>query len=148
MTAATVLTLAATPPAPGFTLPIMLHAGAATSALLLGAVVLFKRKGTATHKLAGRVWVGLMFLTALSSLWIHGHGLPNIAGFSPIHLLSLWTFIALYQGVKAARAHNIQAHKRWMKNLYLYALILAGAFTLLPSRLLGWHLWTAILPGQ
>ena len=52
------------------TLPILLHLAAVLPALAIGATVLARRKGTATHRLLGRIWVGLMITAALSSFWI------------------------------------------------------------------------------
>jgi len=67
-------------------MPIMfLHLGAAILSLVLGAVVLYRRKGTASHKALGRIWVGLMLVAALSSFWILE--IRDGAGFSVIHLL-------------------------------------------------------------
>lgn len=50
---------------------IQIHAYAAIAALLLGAAVLFRRKGDRLHKLGGRIWVLLMVVVAISSFFIH-----------------------------------------------------------------------------
>ena len=44
------------------------HAGLAAAALVVGAAVLCRRKGTASHKLLGRSWVALMVAVALSAM--------------------------------------------------------------------------------
>jgi len=113
-------------------LPVQIHAFAAISALLLGAVVLFRRKGTPLHKAMGRVWAVLMLVTAGSALFINEIRL--IGPFSPIHIFSVVTFVGLAYGIHQIRRGNVRAHRATMQGLYFFALILAGAFTLLPGR--------------
>jgi uncharacterized membrane protein len=110
---------------------IALHLVAALVALLAGIAILARAKGTPSHRLLGRVWVGAMAATALSSFAItyNGH-------FSWIHALSAWTLLSLVMGVRAIRAGRLAAHRGWMLNTYA-GLAIAGAFTLLPSRLIG-----------
>lgn len=113
-------------------LAVQIHAAAAIAALILGALVLFRRKGTALHKAMGRVWVGLMLVAAGSSIFINEMRL--IGPFSPVHIFSVMTFIGVAQGIWEIRRGNVQAHRAAMQSLYFFALILAGAFTLLPGR--------------
>lgn len=110
---------------------IAIHLLAALGALLLGGLMLAGRKGTAPHRLLGRVWVLLMAVTALSSFWIRTHG-----HFSWIHLLSLWVLFILVKALVAIYRGNVRAHRRWMTGAYV-GLTAAGVFTLLPHRLLG-----------
>lgn len=42
---------------------------------------------------------------------------------------------------------NISGHKRTMQWTYVGACLVAGAFTLLPSRTLGRMLWALLLPA-
>lgn len=118
----------------GASFPIAFHAFAALAALLLGAWQLFMKKGTRAHKIVGYVWVGLLAFVAITGLFIHK--IQLIGPFSPIHLLSLFALIQLWRGVRAARAGDIERHKRTMRALYFFALVVAGAFTLLPGRVL------------
>jgi uncharacterized membrane protein len=111
---------------------IQIHAFSATAAMLLGALILFRRKGTPTHKLLGRVWAGLMLIVATSAIFINEIRL--IGPFSPIHIFVVMTYWGLYEGIRDIRRGNIQAHQASMKSLYLGALLLTGAFTLLPGR--------------
>lgn len=114
--------------------PIPLHAFAAFAALGVGAAQLALPKGTLPHRLAGWFWVGGMAVVAVSSFFINEIRL--IGPFSPIHLLSVLTLVGLWQAVRSARLGKIDAHRRHMRNLFFYALILAGAFTLLPGRIM------------
>lgn len=113
-------------------LAIQIHVASAISALLLGAAVLFRRKGTPLHKAMGRVWVGLMLSTALSSIFINEIRL--IGPFSPIHIFAVVTFAGLAQGIREIRRGNVPGHRAAMQALYFLALVLTGAFTLLPGR--------------
>jgi uncharacterized membrane protein len=113
---------------------IQIHVVTAVLALFIGAILLLARKGTGSHRLLGRVWIGLMVTTALSSFFIHS--LRLYFGFSPIHILSVLTLIGSWQAVVAARAGRIAEHRRHVGNLYTFALLTAGAFTLLPGRLM------------
>ena len=114
--------------------PIPLHALAAIVAILLGAIQLLSRKGTLIHKALGWVWVLLMLVVSVSSLFIHE---INMWGkYSPIHILSLWTIFCLLLAIYFVRIGNIKKHKQTMTVLYLLALILTGLFTLLPGRVM------------
>ncbi|HEY8552998.1 MAG TPA: DUF2306 domain-containing protein [Burkholderiales bacterium] len=123
---------------PALTPAIAVHLVAASAALVLGAIVLSRRKGTAAHRLLGRLWVGTMVVTAAGSFWIRTGG-----GFSWIHLLSAWTLVAVSMGFWHIRRARIDRHRGWMVGAYV-GLAVAAAFTLLPNRLLG-HLVRAWL---
>ena len=113
---------------------IQLHALAAIAALLLGIWQLAAAKGTGGHRLAGWIWAGLMLVVAVSSLWIHQ---MRVWGpWSPIHLLSLLVIVSVPAAVFAARRHQVARHRRAMIQLFLFALVLAGAFTLMPGRIM------------
>lgn len=113
---------------------IQVHVFAAIAAFGLGAWVLFSRKGTARHKLFGKVWVALMVIVALTSLFIWQIRMMGL--FSPIHILSVLTFTGLYGAIQAARRGDIAKHRSGMQQLYLGALIIAGFFTFMPGRIM------------
>jgi uncharacterized membrane protein len=121
-----------------FTPVILIHVGAALAALVLGIAVFLRRKGTFAHRMLGRAWVGLMLLTAISTYWIRSSG-----SFSWIHGLSMITLIALAFAVHFAVAGNIRRHQGIMQGVFFGGLIIAGAFALLPQRLLGHALWSS-----
>lgn len=112
--------------------PIPLHAYAAFLAVLVGAIQFVGPKGTATHRYLGYTWVGLMLVVSVSSFWINTINL--VGPFSPIHILSAFTIWSLFEAVKSARKGHIQRHKRFMQLMYMLALLVTGAFTLLPGR--------------
>jgi uncharacterized membrane protein len=90
-----------------------------------------RTKGTASHRLTGRIWVGLMTLAALSSFWLTGLR----AGFSLIHLLSVWTLVAMALAIYFIRRGDVKHHRRFMIGTFLG---LAGAAigALAPGRML------------
>lgn len=111
---------------------VQIHAFSALAALVLGALVLFRRKGTPLHKAMGRVWALLMLVTATSSLFIND--IRMFGPFSPIHGFALITYFGLAEGIVAIRRRRVEAHRKAMVGLYFMALVLAGAFTFLPGR--------------
>lgn len=124
---------------------LALHLGSALTALALGGFILWGRKGNGVHRSMGWAWVLAMGSAALSSAFVRGGALPNLAGFSPIHALTLLVLWQLPRGVRFARQGNIAAHRKTMRSLYLGGCIVAGLFTLAPSRFLGHLLWTRTL---
>ncbi|MFL6664874.1 MAG: DUF2306 domain-containing protein [Rhizobacter sp.] len=126
-------------------LNILLHVVFAVGALVTGPFALWARKGSPLHRLAGRVWVALMLGAALSSLAIRDFRLPNIAGYTPIHLLTVATLAGLAGGVAYVVRRNIAAHRRLMLRTYIGGCVIAGLFTLLPGRMLGHLLWHSAL---
>lgn len=113
-------------------LAIQFHATAAILAMALGALILFRRKGTPLHKLMGRVWAVLMLIVATSAIFINEIRL--IGPFSPIHVFVLVTYAGIGFGIWEIRHGRVQSHQATMKSTYLGALLLTGAFTLLPGR--------------
>jgi uncharacterized membrane protein len=113
---------------------IVAHALAAIAAFALGLVQFAAPKGTIPHRTIGWIWVGLMLAVSLSSFLIHQIRLWG--PWSPIHLLSIFTLISLPLAVWAAHRHRVAAHSRAMVSLFLGALVIAGAFTLLPGRIM------------
>jgi uncharacterized membrane protein len=114
-------------------LPIQVHATAAVLAVIVGAIVLWRRKGTGLHKALGRLWVLLMLVAATSALFINEIRL--IGPFGPIHIFTLVTYWTLGQGFWAVVVKkDVRGHRMAMQSLYIFALMLAGAFTLLPGR--------------
>jgi uncharacterized membrane protein len=113
---------------------IQLHAFAAFTAFALGVVQLSAPKGTLPHRTIGWIWVLLLATIAISSFWIHSIRL--VGPFSPIHLLSIFTLVMLPLAVVAAHQHRVARHRRTMLGIFFGGLVLAGAFTFLPGRIM------------
>jgi uncharacterized membrane protein len=122
-----------------FTPVILVHLSSAVAALVLGIGVFLRRKGSFSHRVLGRTWVGLMLVTAISTYWIRASG-----SFSWIHSLSAISIVALAFAVYFAITGNIRRHQRIMTAVFFVALVVAGVFTLLPQRLLGQALWSSL----
>jgi uncharacterized membrane protein len=124
---------------------IAIHVTAAIGAVVTGPVALWARKGRLQrpklHRAFGYAWVTLMIITAISALFISGGRLPNIAGFSPIHLLVPVVLVGLTGSFIMLARGNIAGHRKIMQRLYIGACLVAGGFTLLPGRFLGELLW-------
>jgi uncharacterized membrane protein len=124
-------------------LAVQLHLSVAVGAFLLGLWVFNRPKGGPAHRWLGRIWMGGMATIAVSSLFIPAGLFRMVGPFGPIHLLSLWVLVAIAKAIQAARQGRIEAHRRWLRGLYLGALVGAGAGALVPgrliSRMVGYH---------
>lgn len=127
---------------------IAVHMSAAIGALLIGPVVLWARLGPQTrpwlHRALGYAWTTLMLVAAISAVFIRDFDLPNLGGYTPIHLLIPVTLVSLFMAFRALARREHDVHRKTMQSLYICACLGAGAFTLLPSRYLGqliWHSW-------
>lgn len=133
---------------------IAVHMTAAIAAVALGPVALWARRGHAAqegrsqrprlHRAAGYAWVTLMLVTAISAIFIRDFRLPNISGYTLIHLMVPLVFGSLFFAFRALLRGNIRLHRRVMVSLYVSACLVAGAFTLLPDRYLGGLIWSSI----
>lgn len=110
-----------------------IHIATVTLAFVVGTWMVLSPKGTSPHRMLGRVFVLLMLGTAISSFWIRGN---RDGSMSWLHLLSVYVLIAAPAGMVLARYGRIRGHVMTMVGLYIGALWIAGAFTLLPGRLL------------
>ena len=111
---------------------ISVHALVALAAMGAGAFQLAAPKGTIRHKVLGYFWVGAMAVVAVSSFWIHEF--RWFGPFSVIHVLSVLVLATLAYSVRAIRQGRVTAHRNSMIQLYTLALLLTGAFTLIPGR--------------
>lgn len=115
---------------------VYVHLFAAVAALVLGTVQLARAKGTSSHRAVGWTWVLLMLTVAFTSIWI-----PAFLHFSWIHLFTLVTLVSLPVALWSIRHGNVERHAGTMRGLYIGGLLVAGAFTLTPGRLLGDLVW-------
>ena len=117
-----------------------LHLGSLVPAFVIGSYLLLNRKGTPAHKFLGKIYMGLMLFTAFVTLFMEAVVGPKFLNhFGFIHLLSLLVLYTVPTSYRAIRVGNIKLHKHKMVGLYVGALLVAGAFTLSPGRLI--HSW-------
>ena len=125
---------------------VAIHMSAALAALAVGPLALWARKGAMQrpklHRAFGYAWVTLMLMTALSAGFIRDFSLPNIAGYTPIHVFVPFVLVNLVLAFRALAQGRIAVHKKIMTSTYVGACLIAGVFTLLPNRYLGRLLWS------
>jgi uncharacterized membrane protein len=86
----------------------------------------------ALHKALGRLWAASMMLVAAISLGMAG---VNPDHFSTIQLLSVLALVNIPYAVWMRRRGNIAAHA-WVMLPNYAGLLIAGAFTLAPGRIM------------
>lgn len=127
---------------------IAVHMTAAIVATAIGPVALWARMGRTQrprlHRAFGYAWVTLMVITAVSAIFIRDFTIPNIAGYTAIHLLVPFTLFGLLGAIVYMLRGDITHHRKTMQKVYIGACLVAGAFTLLPGRYLGRLLWTQL----
>lgn len=117
-----------------------IHLATVLPAFVIGALLLICRKGSSFHQSLGRIYMSLMLGTALITLCMSAHLGPTFLGhFGFIHLFSFLVLYCVPRAYFAARSGRIKTHRNNMIGLYLGGIIIAGAFTFAPGRLL--HQW-------
>ncbi len=123
------------------TLALQIHVTSAVATFAIGLFLLSGLpKGTRVHKRLGWSWVVFMALTAISSFFLVG---LNGNHMSWIHGLSAWTVIILPFAVAAARRHDVKAHAKHMRGMFLGGMLIAGLFSFLPGRIM-WSMFFTI----
>jgi uncharacterized membrane protein len=117
---------------------IWLHLALVMLPLAITPVQLLRRRGDGAHRMLGWIWAVSLFATALISFAIRD---INNGGLSFIHIFSVITIVTVPMLVFAARHHRIARHRSAVRGLVTGALLAAGYFTLLPSRMLGGWLY-------
>ncbi|SDN25198.1 DUF2306 domain-containing protein [Polaromonas sp. JS666] len=124
---------------------IAIHLFAASAAILIGPVALWARKGRVQrpklHRAFGYAFVTMMLVTAATAVFIRDYDYPNIAGYTPIHLLVPFALFSMTGAFWHLSRGNIAGHRGAMQALYIGACLVAGVFTLMPDRYLGKLLW-------
>jgi uncharacterized membrane protein len=114
-----------------------IHLATALPCFLMGTVLLLMKKGTGIHRKMGGVYMILMLITAVVTLFMPAKVGPSIMNhFGWIHSFSFLTIYTVPTAYMAIRRGNVKAHKRKMLLLYFGAIIIAGGFTLFPGRYL------------
>ena len=117
---------------------IYAHATLALLAVPLGLYILLTKKGTKQYRILGRIWVTFLIIVSLTAIFIQA---INPGQYSLIHLLMPWTIgwlIYSIWNIKKFKNTKIErykfAHMYSMIGVYVGALLIAGAFTLMPGR--------------
>jgi uncharacterized membrane protein len=108
---------------------VLAHLAAGLTAVALGVAVLIRRKGGRTHRLAGRLWAGLMLGAAISGMAI------DIHRFTPAHGAALFVFWMIPSVIVKVRRGDLRGHRRGVAYL-LIALVIVTGLSFLPGHLL------------
>jgi len=119
-------------------LAVQVHVATVVPAFLIGTFQIFvSRKGAPVHRALGYLYLVLMSITAITTLFVH-QLMPHSPfwGLSPIHLLVPLTLFSVIGALRGAWTHNIAMHKRSMIGLYVGGMLIAGTLTFLPGRIM------------
>lgn len=117
-----------------------LHLATIVPAFGIGFLQLFQRKGTASHRLLGRIYMILMLATAFTTLVMPAKVGPRfLAHFGFIHIFSVVALCSVAIAYIAIRRGNVRTHRLSMMALYIGGILIAGAFAFSPGRML--HEW-------
>lgn len=79
-----------------------------------------RRKGTRVHRVLGRIYLALMFVTALIALFMPARIGPTVLGrFGFIHLLCLLVLYTVPKAYFAALHHDVRIHRTAIISLRL-----------------------------
>jgi len=116
---------------------MQIHLATVIPSFLIGTLLLVIKKGTGIHKIFGRVYMILMMVTALITLFMPARvGATFLNHFGWIHSFSFLTIYTVPTAYWAIKKGNVRAHKRKMILLYFGAIVIAGGFTFYPGRYL------------
>jgi len=119
------------------TLPVKIHLATVLPAFAIGTYQIFvSHKGAPLHRALGYLYLTLMSITAVTTLFIHQVNPDGPFGLSFIHLFVPLTLFGVVGAISGARTHNIARHRRSMIGLYVGGLLIAGGLTFLPGRLM------------
>ena len=94
-------------------------------------------KGTKIHKNLGKLYMILMLVTAVITLFMPADVGPQVLNhFGWIHLFSFLTIYTVPTAYQAIKKGKVKVHQRKMILLYFGAIVIAGGFTLTPGRYL------------
>lgn len=114
-----------------------IHLATVVPCFFLGAVLFIIKKGTSIHKKMGRVYMILMLITAIVTLFMPAEVGPRFLNhFGWIHSFSFLTIYTVPTAYLAIKKGNVRAHKIKMILLYVGAILIAGGFTFVPGRYL------------
>ena len=122
-------------------LAVQLHVATVVPAALLGGWLIWaSRKGSVAHRALGTAYLLLMTVTSLTAVFIGASVFPllHLGRFAlgPVHLFVVLTLSGVWNAVQGLRVGDFRRHGRAVRGTYFGGLMIAGAFTLLPGRIM------------
>jgi len=115
-------------------LPIQIHLVTVIPAFFLGTwLIFFSTKGSHIHRILGSVYLTLMTITAVAAIFIRS---LNPGHLSWIHIFVPLTLFGVFRAIWRIRRKDVRGHRAAMLGVYFGGLIVAGALTFYPGRLM------------
>ncbi|HLQ78137.1 MAG TPA: DUF2306 domain-containing protein [Terriglobia bacterium] len=115
-------------------LAIQIHLATVIPAFFLGSWLIFlSPKGSRYHRLLGSIYLALMTTTAIAAMFIHS---LNPGRMSWLHIFVPLTLFGVFSAIWRIRRKDVAGHRAAMVGLYFGGLIIAGALTFVPGRLM------------
>lgn len=111
------------------------HLWTVVPAFFIGTALIFMTKGTNIHRQLGKLYMLLMLITAIITLFMSARVGPTL--FDHLGYIHLFSFLTLYTVPGAyldIKKGDIKAHQRKMIGLYVGGMLIAGGFTFFPGR--------------
>lgn len=116
------------------TLAIQLHTASALVAIIVTLLIFTRPRGSGAHRVLGWIWVCTMLGVAITSFGISRDG--PVWGYGWIHLLSAWVIAGIIYAIIQIRRGRVARHRGMMLGIVWGGLVIAGAFTLAPGRIM------------
>ncbi|MEM7766073.1 MAG: DUF2306 domain-containing protein [Pseudomonadota bacterium] len=112
---------------------IKIHVATVVPAAFIGPAQFLLPKGTALHRAAGYLFMGLMLVTSVAAFFI-----PSFMGprFSYIHLFIIVTVVGIVRAWFAINRGDVRGHAIALASVYLGAIGIAGYFAFMPGRIM------------
>jgi uncharacterized membrane protein len=115
-------------------LAIQIHLATVIPAFFLGTwLIFFSSKGSRFHRIFGSIYLLLMTITAATAMFIRS---LNPGHLSWIHLFIPLTLFGVASAIWRVRKKDVKGHRAAMLGVYFGGLIIAGALTFYPGRLM------------
>jgi uncharacterized membrane protein len=124
----------------------LFHTACALAALVSGAAVLLRRKGTRSHRRIGWIYVASMLALNATALMIY----RLFGGFGPFHAAAIASLVTVVAGIIPAwrrkPANWVEHHYAWMTGSYVG--LCAAAVAEVATRTPGLRFWWAVMVGS
>ena len=116
------------------------HLATVLPSFVIGTYMMVSRKGSPVHRALGKIYMLLMFTTAIITLFLPAQLGPTILGhFGFIHIFSVVVLALVPRAYFNAKNHNVRRHAQAMIGVYVGGILVAGSFALVPGRMI--HTW-------